>query len=629
VPSTKGFINLTHNEVIYLYIYDSTASTLNLYPIGLPDTSQWYVVWNGTIVLAPEKNGIVPISLFVGPNKEVSTIDLKFYTTNPQYYPLLPIVQLNASSLFNNVIYAVPFATVGYPARIVDWNGVQWNPLLNEYSQPNFGYAYGYQPRINAYDNYVKGFCWGMSSTAILYYLGILRLPSQSAKSTSQLYLGPVVFKTIRSKQGLETVSSLAYLTDASLAVAVHQLFDPGNDVDFVRSLKNADRAEFYIKASNNPVILVVQFPEYVHAVVAWGYFIEPNGDVVFLVYDPNYPQIITYAIYNPKKGSFIYADEKEKVGEVIAVALPQPAMLLWFSPKKGFKTITQHQVQILEGPLLDYTLYVSTKPLNVFLDGELVGYFIDNKYFITASTVSPGSLAGYVDGPQWSRLYIVAVRNGFNAWVDPNSTLVAIRFANASGAVMVYGFVANSTEPVAVQFVNQSSFIMASPSSTVVKLELFSATNSSVKTYNTTLKLNSGTGYVMNANFTNLTNVTIKTVTVNWENIAPTQTTTTTTTSTAATTATTTSITTTATTATTATQTAVQPSVQTVTTATSASGVQPPPLVVVPTPQSTAAANGQTRQIGALQIATWALVGVAAFLLAYLLSRSLLSRKP
>jgi hypothetical protein len=63
--------------------------------------------------------------------------------------------------------------------------------------------------------------------------------------------------------------------------------------------------------------------------------------------------------------------------------------------------------------------------------------------------------------------------------------------------------------------------------------------------------------------------------------------------------------------------QTAVQPSVQTATTATSTSGVQPPPLVAVPMPQSTAAANGQTRQIGALQIATWALVGVV------------LSRKP
>jgi len=63
-------------------------------------------------------------------------------------------------------------------------------------------------------------------------------------------------------------------------------------------------------------------------------------------------------------------------------------------------------------------------------------------------------------------------------------------------------------------------------------------------------------------------------------------------------------------------------------TTATGASGIQPPPLVVVPTPQSTAAANGQIRQIGALQIATWALVGVAAFLLAYLLSGFVLSRK-
>jgi hypothetical protein len=276
---------------------------------------------------------------------------------------------------------------------------------------------------------------------------------------------------------------------------------------------------------------------------------------------------------------------------------------------------------------LLDYTLYVSEKPLIVRTGGELAGYFVDNKYFVTAPTVQPGELAGYVDGYPSSPLYIVAVRNDFNALVDPNSTLVALRFANVSSNVMVYGFVANSTEPIAVQFVNQTSFIMASRNNTAVKLELFSATNSSVKTYNATLELNSGTGYVVNANFTNLTNVTIKTVTVSWENIAPTQTTTTTTTSTAATTATTTSITTTATTATTATQT-VQPSAQTAT-ATSASGIQPPPLVIVPTPQSTANANGQTQQIGVLQIAAWALVGIAAFLLAYLLSRSVLSRKP
>jgi hypothetical protein len=258
---------------------------------------------------------------------------------------------------------------------------------------------------------------------------------------------------------------------------------------------------------------------------------------------------------------------------------------------------------------LRDYTLYVSTKPLNVFLDGELVGYFIDNKYFVTASKVSPGKLAGYVDGPQWSRLYIVAVRNDVAARVDPDSTLVALRFANASGNVMVYGFVANSTESIAVQFVNHTSFIMASPSGTVVKLELFSAINSSVKTYNVTLKLISGTEYVVSANFTNLTNVTIRTVTMSWESTTPTQT---------------------ATTATTVAQTAVQPFAQTATaTSVSVSGIQPPPPVIVPTPQLTANANGQTQQIGVLQIAIWALVGIAAFLLAYLLSRSVLSRKP
>jgi len=386
-----------------------------------------------------------------------------------------------------------------------------------------------------------------MSSTAILYYLGFLPLPSQSANYTSQLYLGP------KNANG-----SLEYLTDASLAVAVHQLLDPANKVYEDPANEIASTAIYFIDKLNQSVILIIQFTNqngnslYVgsgyHAVVAWGYVKEPNGDVVFLVYDPNYPQIITRAIYNPTNGSFIYIDGGPPystivngqtfrypgdVGEVIGIA-PEvtPAELWWFSPDK-FKNITQQQVQILQGQLLDYTLYVSTSPLNVSTGGELVGYFINNTYFVTASTVQPGELAGYVDGFPGSPLYIVAVRNGFNAWVDPNSTLVALRFANVSGTITVYGFVVNTTGPVAVRFVNQSSFIVASRNNTAVKLELFSVTNSSVKTYNTTLWLSNRTGYVVSANFTNLTNATIKTVTVSWGNITSTQTATTTTTTT------------------------------------------------------------------------------------------------
>jgi hypothetical protein len=557
MPWYKGFIDLTHNEVIYLYI-TNTTSILYLTPIGLSDTSQWYVVWNGTIILTPEENG--GIYLFVDSN-EISTIDLEVHSTNPQYHPLLPIVQLNASSLIKLETYVIPFAAAGYPAHIVDWNGVQWNPLLNEYSQHNFDYAYGryitittlFNPFINFYIKVHErelGVCWGMSSTAILYYLGYLPLPSQGASYTSQLYLGPI-----------NAGGYLKYLTDASLAVVVHEI-DPNNNYRAHEAPANeiASIAIDYIN-NNQPVILIIRFTNqsgdslYVgsgyHAVVAWGYVKEPNGDVVFLVYDPNYPQIITRAIYYTN-GSFIYIDGGPPytvivhgqpfrywgdVGEVIGVASPTPANLTWFIK------YTTSGLQLLESllglsPLVvklltKYTLYVSTSPLKVYTFSGLVGYFIDNEYFVTASTVQPGELAGYVDGYPWSPLYIVAVRNGFNALVDPNSTLVVLRFANASGTITVYGFVVNSTGPVAVRFVNQSSFVMASPSSTVVKLELFSVTNSSVKTYNTTLWLSNGTGYAVNANFTNLTNATFKTVTVSWENITQTQTATATTTTT------------------------------------------------------------------------------------------------
>ncbi|PVU74705.1 hypothetical protein DDW11_05480 [Sulfolobus sp. SCGC AB-777_G06] len=547
-PSPTGFINLTKNERIYLWVIPTSNSyTVYMIPVGLPNPSQWYVTYQGSyesLIFLPDKGGTIRLSMNSFYYTGVNLVNLNVYSTNPQYYPLLPIVQINATFLFhnefyNNESYAVPFATAGY-AHIVDWNGVQWNPLLNEYSQHNFDYVYNKQ--------ILDGFCWGMSSTAILYYLGILPLPSQGASYTSQLYLGP-----INASEYLE------YLTDASLAVAVHEILDPLNNkiiggfILYPTSVivsKTINSIDY-----NKPVILIINFTNqsgnslYVdsgyHAVVAWGYVNETNGDVVFLVYDPNYPQIVTRAIYNPANGSFIYIDGHPPysvfmngqnfsypgdVGEVVGVASPKPANLLWFDPLlNGLHWFVPLSLNLAIGPLLDYTLIVSTSPLNVYTGGELVGYFVDNKYFVTASTVQPGELAGYVDGAPWPPLYIplyiVAIRNGFSASVDPNSTLVALRFANASGTIMVYGFEVNTTEHVAVRFVNQSSFIVASQNNTAVKLELFSVTNSSVKTYNTTLSLSNRTGYVVSANYTNLTNTTIKTVTVSWVNITQTQT--------------------------------------------------------------------------------------------------------
>jgi len=343
---------------------------------------------------------------------------------------------------------------------------------------------------------------------------------------------------------------------------ANHLYEDPANEIvsTAINSINN-----------NQPVILTIQFTNqsgnslYItgyHAVVAWGYVKEPNGDVVFLVYDPNYPQIITQAIYYPANNSFIYIDGAPPytvdvnghtfpypgdVGEVIGVASPTPASLSWFEPKQ----ILTGFVQLLLGPfgtnilknilklltprdyVLYVVLYVSNSPINVYTGGELVGY---------------------VDGYPSSPLYIVAVHNPFSliTWVDPNSTLVALTFANASGTITVNGFVINSTKPVAVRFVNQSSFMVASQNNTAVKLELFSATNGSVKTYNATLSLSNRTGFMVSANFTNLTNITIKTVNVSWGNLTQTQTATTNTTTSSASTSTSISTGTTTTTTTT-----------------------------------------------------------------------------
>jgi hypothetical protein len=503
IPSTYGFIALNQSEVVQLTL-TNTYVGMRLLPVNLPGSSGWYVIFDNIIIPA-SSNGYVPMYL----GGWLGVVNLPVVSMNPNYVPLFSTIQINATSaaLYYNgstIYYAIPFMENSEANYVVRYNGVVWSPLYNEYSQPNFDYEWE------------GGFSYGMASTAILYYLGEVPLPSPTATTTNQLYLGPITSNT----------HALQYLTDASLAVVIHQFFGLGNSTEQEPADVAASTAVNYIN-DNTPVILTVDFPWGYYSVVAWGYIEKPDGSIIFLTYDPNYPQIITYAIYNPTNQSFMYFDGSGNVGYVINVVEPQPVSLSQFAPSlmSTLTNLKNVQVYLSLGLLLNYRLYVSTLPINVYYEANTsqpltpIGNFT-SMYFV--SNAAPGLVAGYEDGGSSSPIFIVAVQmNASNIWIDPNGTLEAFWISNHTGKPAFDGLVINSTKPVFVKFANKTDIVIASTSNTTAKIVLFTVTNKTTKTFNATLTLMNGKGYMINANYTDPPKTSITSINVTL-NLAP-----------------------------------------------------------------------------------------------------------
>jgi hypothetical protein len=182
-------------------------------------------------------------------------------------------------------------------------------------------------------------------------------------------------------------------------------------------------------------------------------------------------------------------------------------------------------QVYLSLGLLLNYRLYVSTLPINVYYEANTnqlltpIGNFT-NMYFV--SNAAPGLVAGYEDGGSSSPTFIVAVQmNASNIWIDPNGTLEAFWISNHTGKPAFDGLVINSTKPVFVKFANKTDIVIASMSNTTAKIVLFTVTNKTTKTFNATLTLMNGKGYMINANYTDPPKTSITSINVTL-NLAP-----------------------------------------------------------------------------------------------------------
>jgi hypothetical protein len=130
--------------------------------------------------------------------------------------------------------------------------------------------------------------------------------------------------------------------------------------------------------------------------------------------------------------------------------------------------------------------------------------------------------VAGYEDGGSSSPIFIVAVQmNASNIWIDPIGTLEAFWLSNHTGKPAFDGLVINSTKPVFVKFVNKTNVVIASMSNTTAKIVLFTVTNKTTKTFNATLTLMNGKGYMINANYADPPKTSITSINVTL-NLAP-----------------------------------------------------------------------------------------------------------
>jgi hypothetical protein len=190
-----------------------------------------------------------------------------------------------------------------------------WNPVVNSYPFVNYGGVAS-----------PGGWCYGMSSTTVIYFdhytlaeSGYPLFPKQvsEANSTSQLN---------------EPFNYMTTLNNVTLPIVVHQVYDPSNF--FFPFLRPNENNQFNILLSNlqngQPVVLSLSSNSNNegHAVVAWGVAQLPNGTDIIAISDPNLPEQSMLAYFFQTNSTFSYHDGYS--WNYFSTINPVPAQAQW-----------------------------------------------------------------------------------------------------------------------------------------------------------------------------------------------------------------------------------------------------------------------------------------------------------
>jgi len=184
---------------------------------------------------------------------------------------------------------------------------------------PNTGFVKNYALWNHSRDTYgfsntgVKeagGVCYGMAETEILYFMRYIlgnnsypkypsNYPYPEASTTRDLYVNTTEF-------------SAGILNNVSFAILLHQIFQLKGIDKLSMMLGLIDLGEEFYKLVNyirggEPAILVLG-PNDPHAVVAWSVSKGNDGYYYIFISDPNKPDHMTIARYDPRNEKFYYS---------------------------------------------------------------------------------------------------------------------------------------------------------------------------------------------------------------------------------------------------------------------------------------------------------------------------------
>jgi parallel beta-helix repeat protein len=324
-----------------------------------------------------------------------------------------------------------------------------WNAYLDTYAVTN---------PITLWS--LKGNCYGMASTALMYYMRNKRgdtsypcFPSQSPPATSTSGLNLDV------KWDLGNTPYFEKLNNASLAVTFNQVYLKSHigaptqlDTSTLIAWENQQFINLLANlTAGNPVALAIMdrdIPwDWGHSVVAIAARPQlvnniPTGAVDVFLYDPNFPTETRTATYSAVAGSFSYG-----AYDLFYVANPRD-MLPNFpvTPSNYPASISDWAIgDWLANSVPGYTLFIADKPITVtaLSDGHYCRFTGGDSS--TFECGIPGS-SGIKEG----NVQVIAIPGSVAYSVkDPGSsqsTIMITHVKNQSGQLVGYGYFLNAT---------------------------------------------------------------------------------------------------------------------------------------------------------------------------------------
>jgi hypothetical protein len=453
------------NNQIEVKTYDVNAGDFlnnsnEQFPLSIP--SEFRVSTSGNLFTV-NKGGsvIIPVSvnLVSGTAKQVSlsvawipTGSNQWFTTSfsptTGYPPLTSTLTITASDVTQNGTYTAEIlasasGNAKYTLITIAVNPYTlWNPSRDFYTVfENWGGV-----------GSPGGYCYGMSSTAILYFEhyilnnpGVPFFPSQSPEAQQTSDLWPPVSKDILGHFHYEGNTALNNVT---LAIMVHQIYDSQNGATppLTLSPQSLDEAnEFsllvYSLEGGEPVLLGLgNSSDWVHAVVAWDANELPDGTYNISISDPNFPNaasLVSFAQYNPTDKSFAYSGYTK-----FCVIFPGIMVKSWIMSPNDLSTLLKNGW--LDLSVTGYYIIMADRSVTISSSG-LEDYFAasgDSRTFVCGI---PGS-----SGIEEGGMQVYAIPEGISFSVaDPaqnESSMLITRVDNESGQLVGYGYLLNAT---------------------------------------------------------------------------------------------------------------------------------------------------------------------------------------